>query len=137
MADKNIVQMRDRQRRVFRIATDPQRFGLTLKMIATDAGLDYDSLRNYASGQTTMPITALFALVGVVADELLSLLLPEGRQIVQAPEELDHEKLTELAQDYLQEMAQSRRENSECGPAIGPNEHLRLVSKAVQLKVAA
>ena len=118
MADKAILQMRDRQRRVFRIATDPSRYGLTLKLIAADAGLHYDSVRAYASGETTMPITALFALVGVVPDELLSFLLPEGRAIVQVPEQLDHDQVCKAMQSYLAAKAEAHCPESPGGREI-------------------
>lgn len=126
MTDKTILQMRDRQQRVFRIATDPVRYGLTLKLIAADANLGYDSVRHYASGETIMPITALFALVGVIPDELLSHLLPDGRAIVRVPEELDHDQVCAAMVDYLAEKQRAHCPDSECGPAIGPNEDARL-----------
>lgn len=46
---KIVEQMKDRQKRVFRIAQDPARYGLTLKAISIDSGLGYDSVRNYAA----------------------------------------------------------------------------------------
>lgn len=131
--DKKIAQMRDRQARVFRIATDPVRYGLTLKLIAADADLDYDSVRNYAAGKTTMPVTALFALVGVVPDELLSHLLPEGRSIVRVPDELDHDQVCEAMQEYLHEKHKAHHPDSECGPAIGPTECKVLRGKFAQV----
>lgn len=135
MTDKTIMQMRDRQQRVFRIATDPTRYGLTLKLIAADANLGYDSVRHYASGETIMPITALFALVGVIPDELLSHLLPEGRAIVRVPEELDHDEVCEAMQDYLHEKARAHHPDSPGGREIAPCEDNVLRGKFA--KVAA
>lgn len=136
VTDKMIIQMRDRQARVFRIACDPTRYGLTLKLIAMDAGLGYDSVRHYASGETVMPITALFALVGVIPDELLSLLLPEGRLIVQVPAEIDHDSACEAMEDYLTAKHAAHRQDSECGPAIGPGEHKSLCAKLTVVRAA-
>lgn len=137
MPDKSILQMRDRQRRVFRIACDPLRYGLTLKLIAADAGLDYDSLRNYAAGNTTMPITALYALVGVVPDELLSLLLPDGRRIVQVAEGVDHDTLAAQCRDFTASKDAAHHPESEAGREIGPGEDALLRSKATVLRIVA
>lgn len=133
MTDKTILQMRDRQQRVFRIATDPTRYGLTLKLIAADADLGYDSVRHYASGETIMPITALFALVGVVPDELLSHLLPEGRSIVSIPEELDHDQVCEAMVDYLAEKQRAHHPDSPGGREIAECEDNVLRGKFAQV----
>lgn len=137
MADKSILQMRDRQARVFRIACDPTRYGLTLKLIACDAGLGYDSVRDYAAGKATMPITALFALVGVIPDELLSLLLPEGRLIIQVPAEIDHDSACEAMVDYVRAKERAHHPDSEAGREIGPGEDLTLRGKLSIVKAAA
>lgn len=128
-----LEQMRERQRRMFRIALDPLRYGLTLKAIELDSGLGYDSLRNYASGETIMPLTALDALTGVVPDELLSLLLPGNRAIVQVPEEIDHDELADAFTAYLHDKNAAHHPESECGRDIGPNERAALNAKVVQL----
>ena len=129
----------DRQRRetarVFRLAERDH--GLTLKAIALDSGLGYTTVQTYASGHAVMSIASLFCLVGVIPDELLSLLLPDGRQIVRAPEELDHDALCELAEDYVREKTASHRADSECKEQIGPQERARLTAKAVRLKAVA
>lgn len=137
MNDKTILQMRDRQQRVFRIACDPTRYGLTLKLIAMDAGLGYDSVRDYAAGKATMPITALFALVGVIPDELLSLLLPEGRLIVQVPTEIDHDSACEAMRDYVDAKERAHHPESEAGREIGPGEDLTLRGKLSIVRAAA
>ena len=122
-------QILDRQRRMFRIAQDPTRYGLTLKMIAADSGLGLDSVRNYAAGETMMPLFALDALVDVLTDELLSLLLPTGRAIVQVPEEVNHDEAAAGMLAYLADKADSHRPESENGRDIGPNEHARLCKR--------
>ena len=137
MSDKSIMQMRDRQQRVFRIACDPTRYGLTLKLIATDADLDYDSVRNYAAGKTTMPITALFALIGVVPDELLSHLLPEGRAIVAVPDELDHDQIETACRDYLEVKGGSHAVASPGGREISDCEAVLLNGKVAHLRAVA
>jgi hypothetical protein len=119
-------QILDRQRRMFRIALDPTRYGLTIKMIAADANLGEDSVRNYAAGETMMPLFALDALIDVLPDDLLSLLLPAGRAIVQVPEEVNHDEAAAGMLAYLSDKASAHRPDSEAGPAIGPNEDARL-----------
>lgn len=134
---KIVEQMRDRQARMFRIAQDPQRYGLTLKMIQIDSGLGYDSLRNYASGETIMPITAVDALVDVIPDELLSLLLPAGHLIVRVVEGINHDELESVAREFVSTKAATHHPDSECGREIGPNENVVLLAKAAKIKAVA
>ena len=134
--DKKVCQMRDRQRRVFRIACDPRRYGLTLQLIADEAGLGYDSVRNYANGETTMPITALDALIGVVPDELLSHLLPGDRMIVRVPEDVDFDEAARGMHRFLAAKSEAHCPESECGEAIGPNESQDLRSHLTVVKAA-
>jgi hypothetical protein len=132
-----IEQMRDRQARMFRIAMDPQRYGLTLKMIEADSGIDYDSLRNYASGKTTMPITAVDCLIDVLPDEMLTLLFSNGRVLVKAPEEIDHHQIAPALRDYLRAKDDAHHPDSEAGEAIGPGEHKALCGKLALVRAAA
>lgn len=122
---------------MFRIAQDPQRYGLTLKMIQADSGLGYDSLRNYASGETVMPITALDALVGVIPDELLSLLLPAGHLIVAVPEGVDFDEIEKAARELLAAKGQAHHPASEAGREIGPGENVVLLGKVARLREVA
>jgi hypothetical protein len=137
MPDKSIIHMQDRQRRVFRIACDPARYGLTLKLIAIDAGLGYDSVRHYASGETVMPMTAFVALVGVIPDELLSLLLPDGRLLIRAPEGMDHDDFSKCCLDYTAAKEAAHHPESEAGREIGPGEDETLRGKAAKLRLVA
>lgn len=126
-------QMRDRQQRMFRIAMDPARYGLTLKAISLDSGLNYDSLRGYSSGETIMPVTALDCLIGVIPDELLSLLFSNGRALVQVPEDINHDELADAFADYLKDKNDAHHPESECGRDLGPNETAGLNAKVVHL----
>lgn len=135
--DKSITQMRDRQRRVFRIACDPVRYGLTLKLIAADAGLGYDSVRAYAHGETTMPITALFALIDVIPDELLSHLMPVDRMIVRVPEGIDFDEAARGMHRFLAAKSEAHCPESECGEAIGPKEAETLGGHLSAVRVGA
>jgi hypothetical protein len=121
------------QERIFRIA---QREGLTLKAISLDSGIPYSTLRSYAgnNGETAeMPVSALYKLVGVIPDELLSLLLPEGRSIVLVPEQIDHDQIAAAFADYLHEKNQAHHPDSPAGRDIADCEREVLDDKIVRL----
>lgn len=125
------------QKRIFRIAL---RNGLTLKAISLDSTIPYNTLRSYAgSGCETaeMPVSALYKLIGVIPDELLSLLLPEGRQIVRAPEDIDLDELARVAREFCAGKDQAHHPESEAGREIGPNETERLMNAAALLRAVA
>lgn len=111
--------------------------GSSLKAISIDSGLGYTTIQSYARGEAAMSVTALVKLTGVIDDDLLSLLLPDGRQIVQAPDDIDHDALCDLAQDYVAAKAAAHRHDSPAGVDIAPCEEQTLRTKAVTLKVAS
>lgn len=123
------------QERVFRLSQRDH--GLTLKAISLDSGIGYTTIQTYARGEAVMSIASLFCLVGVVPDELLSLLLPDGRLIVQAPAEIDHDQIAEAVADYAAAKNACHHPESEAGRDIGPTEHALLTGKALKLVVAA
>jgi hypothetical protein len=125
------------QERIFRIA---QRDGLTLKAISLDSGIPYSTLRSYAghNGETAeMPVSALYKLVGVIPDELLSLLLPEGRMILAVRQDVDHYEAAKAMHDYLECKDGAHHPDSECGPAIGPGEDQTLRAKLTVIQGSA
>lgn len=129
--------IRKNQELVFRVAKGS---GLTLKAISLDSGIPYSTLRTYAgnNGATAiMPLDALYELVGVIPDELLSLLLPEGRSIVRVPDDLDHDAFETMCREYLAEKGKAHRPDSPGGREISGCEDTRLRGKAVALRVAA
>jgi transcriptional regulator with XRE-family HTH domain len=135
MAHNDDISHKATQERIFRIA---QRNGLTLKAISLDSGIPYSTLRGYAghSGEPTeMPISAVAKLVGVIPDELLSLLLPEGRAIVAVPSEIDHDEIERAILDYAATKSEFHRPESECGRDLGPTELATLDSKVVRLPI--
>tara|TARA_B100001057_G_scaffold454218_1_gene499816 strand:- start:612 stop:1019 length:408 start_codon:yes stop_codon:yes gene_type:complete len=125
------------QERIFRIA---QRNGLTLKAISLDADIPYNTLRNYAghNGATAeMPVSALGKLVGVIPDELLSLLLPVDRAIVQVPQGIDHDDIEEAYREYLNAKAAAHHKDSPAGREISDCERVTLDTKVTALRGAA
>lgn len=134
--DKTILL--NKQERVFRIAGDLSRYGLTLKMISMDSGIHYDSIRNYAAGKTEMPLSAFNALIGVLPDELLSLLLPEAKAIVSLPEGIDHDEIEDMCADYMATKAKAHHKDSPAGREISDceREALNVAYLPLQGKVA-
>lgn len=127
----------DRQKRVQQtIFREAVRRGNTLKAIAFDCGSGYTTVQAWAKGEAVMSIAGLFSLVGVIDDDLLSLLLPDGRQIVQLPDDLDHDALSDLAADYLTAKAAAHKADSPAGIAIAPCEKDVLDRKVVALRAA-
>lgn len=126
---KIIQNAKSAQERVFRLAKRDH--GLTLKAIHLDSGIDYDSLCNYAKGETQMSLGALNALIGVIPDELLSLLLPEGRRIVTIPDGIDHDAICEWAQAFVAKKTAAHRKDSECAELVGPGEKAELDATVV------
>ena len=137
--DRISLHINERQQTVMRIACDPVRFGLTLKEISEGSGIPYSTLRSYAGNNgepAEMPLSALYKLVGVIPDELLSLLLPAGRMIVEVPAEIDHDEICEAAQELLIEKARAHHPESPGGREIVPEEDARLCEKTARLRVA-
>ena len=113
-----ISRQLDLQRRVFRIATDPLRYGLTIKVIAFDSGIPDSTLRTYADGSTAMSLHAFVKLVGVLPDELLSLLLPESRILAPVAKAGDHDTFAAHCLDYAATYAAARHPNGPGGTDI-------------------
>ena len=125
----------DTQARIFRLAERDH--GLTRKAISLDSGIAYDSICNYAKGETQMPVSALYALIGVIPNELLSLLLPTGFAIVRAPDGLDHDELETAARDYLAAKGAAHHPNSPAGREISACEQAALDRQATHLRAVA
>lgn len=139
MPDANKI-VRDRQ---LAIRREMDRRGIAIKAVQFDGGWDSPSTvlsyfpADAAKEPAIMSVASLYRLFDALPLDLLSMLLPDGFQIVRVPEEIDHEELCEHMHEWLREKAAAHRLDSECGPAIGPNEHKRLTAKAVALKAVA
>jgi len=122
----NIVRvLKDRQQAMRR---EMDRRGIALKAVSFDSGIGYSTLLSYfpcedgKADPALMPVSAQYALCGVVPDDILSLLLPEGRRIVRVSEMLDHDEAAEALQDYLREKERAHRPDSPAGRDIAPCE---------------
>jgi hypothetical protein len=132
--DNILLRQKASQERVFRLAQRDH--GLTLKAISLDSGLGYTTVQSYAKGEAVMSIASLFRLVGVIPNELLSLLLPEGQMIVSVPANIDHDQLSEAMRDYIDAKERAHHPESECGRDIGPGEDNVLRGKFAKVKSA-
>ncbi len=116
--------------------------GITATVIHYDTGgknggISLSTIGQWSRGESAMGLEMLIRLIGVIPDEILSLLLPDGHRIVPAPETIDHDELARLALDLAAEHAAARHPDSEHGVEIGPNEHNRLTAKATHLRAVA
>lgn len=142
MRDDNTI-VRDRQCAIRR---EMDRRGILLKQVQLDG--EWETVSTVASyfpspeskqQPAIMSAAALYRLIRAKALplDLLSMMLPEGFQIVRAPEEIDHDEFEAMTRDYLAAKGKAHREDSEAGREIGPNERALLDGKVVQLKAAA
>jgi hypothetical protein len=135
MADSSEI-MRERQRGVRR---EMNRRGIAPKVVMADAQMSSSTFFSYfpdpegKAVPAVMPLSALFQIIEgkALPLDLISMLLPNGAVVVRVPEDVDHEALCDAMQGYLAEKARAHRQDSECGPAIGPNEDARLTQLAV------
>jgi hypothetical protein len=118
--------------------------GKSLKAVSLDSGIGYSTLLTYFNNDkdgkpSGLPVAALRLLLGVLPPDLLSLLLPDGWQIVRAPEAIDHDELCDWAEGYIATKTKAHRVDSPMGPEIAPSERDELDSKvcALPLRVAA
>ena len=140
MAD-SVTIIRQRQ---LAIRREIDRRGIALKAVAFDCGVSYDTLQTYfpnpegAREPAQIPGGVIFALCegNALPADLLSLLVPDGWQIVRAPEGLDHDALCDLARDYVETKMRAHRADSPGGTVIVPEESRELDGKVVALRAA-
>jgi hypothetical protein len=123
--------IRERQKAMRR---EMVRRGIAMKAVAMDSGVDYYTLLTYFPADkdktpAQIPGSVIYALTGHLPADILSLLLPAGHLIVQAPEEIDHDQIADAMVSYLADKQHAHHPESECGPAIGPSECEKLTGK--------
>lgn len=140
MRDENTI-VRERQ---LAIRREMERRGISLKQVQYDGGWEtvstvasYFPLASDAK-PAIMSAAALHRLVRSKALplDLLSLMLPEGFQIVRAPEEIDHDEFETMCRDYLAAKARAHQTASPGGREIADCEREALDGKVVQLRAA-
>jgi hypothetical protein len=127
--------IRDRQLDIRRMMDDR---GIHLKVVAFDSGIPYDTLISYFPGgkrePAQLPVSAAFALCGVLDDDLINLLCPQGYAVVPVPVDTDYDTINQHCMDFLSEKSAAHHPESEAGREIGPTERARIESKVVQLR---
>jgi hypothetical protein len=119
------------------------RRGIALKAVAYDSGIPMPTLLSYFPGgerePSVLPATALFKLLAgnALPHDILSLILPDGEQIVRLPEEVDHDEIEAVARDFLATKGAAHHPDSEAGREIGPNEADALNEKVAHLRAVA
>ena len=139
MADNtNIVSaMRERQLTIRR-QLDVR--AISLKALSLDSGIGYSTLLSYfpnpegRAEPALMPISALYALCGHVPDDLLSLLLPDGRAIVTIPEGVDYDEYETHCRTFLSVKGEAHHPGSPDGREISACETARLGLAAAPLR---
>jgi hypothetical protein len=137
MADKSGIAERllVQQKAMFRLAAVK---GFTQELIHIETELPTTSLSEWATGKTKISMVGTLAIAEIpdFPLDLLSLLLPSGLAVVKVPEGINHDEIADAMVEYLAEKQRAHHPESECGPAIGPNECQKLSGKVVQLRVA-
>lgn len=145
MRDANMI-VRDRQRVIRR---EMDRRGISLKAVSLDSGIPYATIVSYFTDErdrepATIGGASLYMLCcgedgrgPALPVDLLSMLLPDGFQIVRAPEDIDHDAMCEWASSYVAAKHRAHHPDSEAGREIGPGEAARLNGLVAELKVAA
>lgn len=125
------------------IRREMDRRGISLKAVSLDSGIPYPTVTSYFPGERdrqpaaiTGPALFCLAASGALPLDLLSLVMPDGFQIVRLPEEIDHDEFESVARDYLAAKARAHHPESEAGREIGPNEKAALDGKVVALRAA-
>lgn len=131
------------KQRQLAIRREMDRRGLLLKIVAADSGIPYPTLASYFPADplaepAQIPGGAIYALTQALPADMLSMLLPEGWQIVRVPENVDHDAISDWAEGYSATKLAAHRADSECAERIGPTERAALDAKVVAFpKVAA
>jgi hypothetical protein len=134
--------VRDRQKLIRR---EIDRRGISIKAIQLDGGWsDSSTVLSYfpASDEAqpaVMSVASLYRLMEghALPLDLLSVLLPDGFTIVRVPENVDHDEISELVQDYLREKERAHHPDSPAGRDIAQCEDDKLRGKVAHLKAVA
>lgn len=111
--------------------------GITASVIHWDTGGDnggisLSTIGQWSRGESAMGLEMLIRLIGIIPDDLLSILLPDGKSIVTDPTG-DHDGFAAKCIDFAAAHAAARHPASEAGIEIGPGEHKSLTAKRAQV----
>lgn len=130
--------IRDRQAAMRR---EMDRRQIAMKVISQDSGIVYETLLTYFPADPSkrpvqIPGSAIFALAGHIPTDILSLLLPDGYQVVRAPEEINHDEIADVMADYLATKQHAHHPLSPAGREISGCEDNVLDGKFTQVRRA-
>ena len=109
--------------------------GIALKFVAAKSGIPFPTLCTYFPGNergaeprepVQLPSGALYKLCGVIPDDLLNLLMPDGFAIVRVPSGIDYDEISRWAHDFNAKKLAAHHADSECQEQIGPTERSEL-----------
>lgn len=114
---------------------------IAMKVVADDSDLCYETLLTYFPADqhkrpVQIPGSAIFALTGHLPADILSLLLPDGFQVVRAPEEINHDELADVMAEYLSTKQHAHHPESPDGREISEGEDNVLCGKFARVKSA-
>jgi len=139
MRDANMI-VRDRQ---LVIRREMDRRDISLKAVSLDSGIPYATIVSYFPGErdrapATMSGAVIYTLLATAAlpVDLMSLLLPNGFQVVKVPEGIDHDEVEGLCRDYLATKGKAHCLTSPGGREISACEQSELDAKVVRLRAA-
>lgn len=138
-AETKIVEViRSRQTAIRR---ELDRRQIAMKVVSQDSGIPYGTLLTYFPADSLktpvqIPGSAIFALAGHIPNDLMSLLLPDGFQVVRAPEEINHDEIADIMGEYLATKQHAHHPLSPAGREISDCEDNVLDGKFTQVKSA-
>ncbi len=108
------------------------------KVLAHRTGQHNNTVDKHATGESVMSIASLTAYAEAGVDpELLSLLLPDGFQIVKTPAGLDHNEIAPMIHDYMQAKTDAHHPDSPNGSGISDCEEENLNTKFATIREVA
>lgn len=120
------------------IRRELDRRGIALKVVAFDSGIPYNTLCSYFPGgerqPAEMPVSAAFNLCGVLPDDLLNLLCPDGFALVRVPAGIDYDDISEGCREFIAAKDRAHHPDSPAGRDIAPCEESSLAAKVVRLR---
>lgn len=128
------------KRRQLAIRREMDRRGISLKAASLDSGIPYNTFASYfptdpLADPTQIPGGAIYSIIAgnALPLDLVSLLMPEGVQIVRASENIDHDTIEELCADYMVTKAKAHHKDSPAGRELSECERAALNARVVSL----
>jgi hypothetical protein len=125
MSDNSRI-VKDRQHAIRR---EMDRRGISLKAASMDSGIPYPTFASYFPADqhadpAQIPGGAIYAIVAgnALPLDLVSLLMPDGVQVVRASEGMDHDEIEDLCRDYVATKAKAHHVDSPAGRDLAPCE---------------